>query len=410
MRMLARILGPMPFARLSATHAACNAADSFFAVSLAGSLFFNVSVGAARPRVIAYLLVTLAPFLVLAPLVGPLIDRFARSQRVVAATTCLGRGILCLFVAGDIKNLLLYPEVFGILVLDKAYSVTKSALVPALVADSGDLVAANSRLSRIATVSSLVSGAIAVGVLNAADAVQVLRVAALLYFGATALALRIPPSRVDRLPDVEVERDELRSPRIRASAAAMGVLRGAIGFLVFLVAFGLKRDAEPLWFFGAVAAASVSGGLIGTIVSPALRQRLRRDEPLLVIALTVACAVCALAAIVHSRPGEIAAVFAVALGANIGRQSFDSVLQRDAPDAARGRAFARFETVFQLVWVVGALIAVVFQPSLGVGLIALAAGFGVTAALYVARLMTTTTDEQPSHPESERPATDARDG
>ena len=94
---------------------------TFFAVSLAGSLFFNVSVGAARPRVIAYLLVTLAPFLVLAPLVGPLIDRFARSQRVVAATTCLGRGILCLFVAGDIKNLLLYPEVFGILVLDKAY-------------------------------------------------------------------------------------------------------------------------------------------------------------------------------------------------------------------------------------------------------------------------------------------------
>ena len=182
--------------------------------------------------------------------------------------------------------------------------------------------------------SSLLSGAVAVGILNAADAVQVLRVAALLYFGATALALRIPPSRVDRLPDLEVERDELRSPRVRASAAAMGVLRGAIGFLVFLVAFGLKRDAEPLWFFGAVAAASVSGGLIGTIVSPALRHRLRRDEPLLVIALTVACVVCALAAVLHSRPGEIAAVFAVALGANIGRQSFDSVLQREAPDAA----------------------------------------------------------------------------
>ena len=160
-------------------------------------------------------------------------------------------------MAGDIKNLLLYPEVFGILVLDKAYSVTKSALVPALVADRGDLVAANSRLARIATVSSLASGAIAVGILNAADAVQVLRVAALLYFGATALALRIPPSRADRLPDVGVERNELRSPRVHASAAAMGVLRGAIGFLVFLVAFGLKRDAEPLWFFGAVAAASV---------------------------------------------------------------------------------------------------------------------------------------------------------
>ena len=189
----------------------------------------------------------------------------------------------------------------------------------------------------------------------------------------------------------------------------MGMLRGAIGFLVFLVAFGLKRDAEPLWFFGAVAAASVSGGLIGTIVSPALRRRLRRDEPLLVIALTLACVVCALAAIVNARPGEIAAVFAVALGANIGRQSFDSVLQRDAPEAARGRAFARFETLFQLVWVVGALTAVVFQPSLGVGLIALAAGFGLTGVLYVARLMATTPEVPPRPPESGRPATDARD-
>jgi hypothetical protein len=112
---------------------------------------------------------------------------------------------------------------------------------------------------------------------------------------------------------------------------------------------------------------------------------------------------------VNARPGEIAAVFAVALGANIGRQSFDSVLQRDAPEAARGRAFARFETVFQLVWVVGALIAVVFQPSLGVGLIALAAGFGLTGVLYVARLMATTPEVPPRPPESGRPATDARD-
>ena len=200
MRLLARILGPMPFARLSATHTVCNFADSFFAVSLAGSLFFNVSVGAARPRVIAYLLVTLAPFLLLAPVVGPLIDRFARTERVVAAATLLGRGVLCLFVAGDIKNLLLYPEVFGFLVLDKAYSVTKSALVPRLVADDSDLVAANSRLARLATVASLFSGAVAVGILHAADAAQVLRIASLFYFAATYLALRIPADTTQTAP------------------------------------------------------------------------------------------------------------------------------------------------------------------------------------------------------------------
>ncbi|MGH8977259.1 MAG: MFS transporter [Acidimicrobiia bacterium] len=379
MELPARILGPMPFARLSATHACCNAADSFFAVSLAGSLFFNVSVDAARPRIIAYLLVTLVPFLFLAPIIGPLIDRFARTERVVAAATLMGRGILCLFVAGDIRNLLLYPEVFAILVLDKSYAVTKSALVPRLVEDDSDLVAANSRLARIATVVSLVSGAIAIGVLNATAAEQVLRVAALLYFGATALALRIPSQAAQPLPEPEVERDELRTPTVRAAATAMGLLRAATGFLVFVVAFGLKRDAAPLWFFGVVAAASIAGGFTGTVVSPLLRTRFQRVEPLFLVALVLAGAMSALAAASNSRPGQVAAVFAVALGASIARQSFDSVLQRDAPDAARGRAFARFETLFQLVWVIGALLAVIVQPSLDGGFVALGAGCLLTA-------------------------------
>ena len=44
--------------------------------------------------------------------------------------------------------------------------------------------------------------------------------------------------------------------------------------------------------------------------------------------------------------------------------------------------FARFETLFQLVWVIGALLAVVLEPSLARGLAALAVGFGVTAVLY----------------------------
>jgi hypothetical protein len=381
-----RIFGDQPFRSLSITHAVCNFGDAFFAVSLAGSLFFNVSVGAARPRVIAYLLVTLAPFVVLAPLVGPLIDRFAKSQRIVAAATCLGRGILCLFAAGDVHNLLLYPEVFGILVLDKAYAVTKSALVPGLVVDSADLVAANSRLSRIGTVSTLLSGAVAVSILDAVDAVQVLRVAALFYFAATVLAMRIPPDDPHRLPNPTVERAELRTPTIRLAAGAMSILRGAIGFLVFLVAFGLKRNSEPLWFYGAVATASIAGGLLGTVASPALRARIRREEPLLAIALLVAGAAAAGAALLGARPGDIAAVFAIALAVNVGRQAFDSIVQRDAPSAARGTAFARFETLFQLVWVVGALLAVVLQPRTSEGLVALAIAFAVATAFYVAPL------------------------
>src|SRR5205085_5318571 len=131
-----------PFARLSATPALGTGADAFFTVSLAGSLFFNVSIGAARPRTIGYLALTLAPFVVLAPLIGPLIERYGYARRAVAASTCLGRGILCLFAAADLHSVLLYPEAFAILVLEKTYTITKSALVPSLVDDDADLVAA----------------------------------------------------------------------------------------------------------------------------------------------------------------------------------------------------------------------------------------------------------------------------
>lgn len=371
-QLYGRVFGPIPLRRLSVTHAFSTGADAFFAVSLAGSLFFNVSTNAARPRVIGYLFVTLVPFVVLAPLVGPLIDRFGRARRLVAASTCLGRGILCLFVSGDYRNLLLYPEAFGILILEKAYAVTKSALVPSLVGHDADLVAANSRLSRISTVAGLAGGAIAVGLFTLGGASTVLRVGALVYFGAAAAALTIPPDETVPLPPAALEREELRSPKIRFAAGAMTVLRGAIGFLVFLVAFALKRTGAPTWHFGVIAAVSIAGGLVGTVASPLLRQRMRRDEPLLAVAVGTAALV-SLGAAVHAVTVSIAvAVFVIACTASMGRQGFDSIIQRDAPDAARGRSFARFETLFQLVWVIGALAAVVLQPSARTGLAVLA--------------------------------------
>jgi predicted branched-subunit amino acid permease len=67
----------------------------------------------------------------------------------------------------------------------------------------------------------------------------------------------------------------------------------------------------------------------------------------------------------------------------MGRQGFDSILQRDAPAAARGRSFARFETLFQLVWVLGALGGVVLQPSNQNGLALLGVVFALTLVTYV---------------------------
>ncbi|MBK5287485.1 MAG: hypothetical protein JJE46_03350 [Acidimicrobiia bacterium] len=48
----------------------------------------------------------------------------------------------------------------------------------------------------------------------------------------------------------------------------------------------------------------------------------------------------------------------MAAGTAAGRIAFDSLVHRDGPEHLRGRAFARFETRFQLSWVAGALIPV----------------------------------------------------
>jgi MFS family permease len=113
-----------------------------------------------------------------------------------------------------------------------------------------------------------------------------------------------------------------------------------------------------------------------------LRHHLRREEPLLIFALLIAALGSLAAALYLDRASELVAVFAVVCAATIGRQGFDSILQRDAPDAARGRAFARFETLYQLIWVLGALTAVILQPTTTAGLAALAILLIVAVLVY----------------------------
>lgn len=74
----------------------------------------------------------------------------------------------------------------------------------------------------------------------------------------------------------------------------------------------------------------------------------------------------------------------VGFGAGAGRLAFDSLLQRDAPEAVRGRTFARYETIFQLCWVAGAAAATLipFRPTAGLRTLA---GICVAGAALSAR-------------------------
>ena len=180
--------------------AAGAAADAFVAVALAGTLFFSTSVDQARGRIALTLLITMAPFAVLAPFIGPMLDRVRDGRRYIMVGTLLARGLLCWGMAGAVQHsdtVTLLPAAFGVLVLQKAYGVTRSAVTPRVLPASITLVSANARISLAALVASTlgVGAAGAVSLLaggGTAGATWALRVGTLAYLGAIALGIRLP--------------------------------------------------------------------------------------------------------------------------------------------------------------------------------------------------------------------------
>jgi len=362
------------------------AGDAFVTMALAGSLFFSITPQAARGRVALYLLLTVAPFAVVAPLLSPVIDRSRGGRRALIIAVAASRAIVCLSMATHLDSLLLFPEAFAVLVLSKAHMVTKSALVPGTVSGQGELVAANSRLAVLSVLAGFVAAIPGVIVLKVGflGADWVVRLAAL-TFACTALAgfrLARPTAGEDRLPPVAVAEAELHAASVRMAASAMGVIRAVVGFLTFLVAFAFRHEDAPAWWFGVVLAASMAGSFVGAAVAPRLRRRFV-EERLLQGALALVVGAGLLAAWVGGRPAAALLAAAVGVAASTAKLAFDSIVQRDAPDAIRGRTFARFETRFQLAWVVGAALPVAIRiPSgTGMGLLALIAALALSSYL-----------------------------
>jgi MFS family permease len=162
-------------------------------VALAGTIFFSTSVDQARGRVVLFLIITMAPFAVLAPFIGPALDRIQQGRRFVLAGTMLTRGLLCYAMSANVANsVTLLPAAFGILVLQKAGGVVKASVTPRLLPADLTLVTANARSGLISLAASTAAAGLAAGVQVAGGAAWTLRVGTLIYLGAMILAFRLP--------------------------------------------------------------------------------------------------------------------------------------------------------------------------------------------------------------------------
>ena len=371
-------------------HGVSTAGDALVSFALAKTLFF-VSPAEARGKVLLYLLLTLAPFAVVSPFIGPLIDRYAQRRQWLVVGTAVARIVLCLFLARDYDTLALFPEAFTLLVLSKGYSIARTSLVPSIVTRRSELVRANSKLSLVAGVAGLLA-AIPGGLASLMGPAWVLLLASLAFCASAILASRLIVSDLAVNAEIgeEAPSDDTASKlaesgsrpafitSMRLAALSMSVERGLIGFVTFLVAFTFKREDAPTWWLGVVAGAGMVGLMIGSALAPRIRNAV--DEmAMLSGGLIVTAAVSLIAAFSAGKLATAVVALTVAIAASCGRLAFDSLIQSEGNANEHGAVFARFETRFQLAWVLGALVPVAALISRTVGLIVI----GLIAAFAV---------------------------
>ncbi|MGB3031388.1 MAG: hypothetical protein WBB59_14880 [Candidatus Microthrix parvicella] len=398
-----------PFARLAVAHALSTAGDAVVAIALANTLFFQVDPTDAQGRVLLYLLFTMAPFALVGPFIGPAMDKVPGGHRLVILASALGRMVLAFAMIPNAGGgLLLFPEAFMVLVLGKTYQVGKAALVPSTVRSDGELVEANSKLQLLSGLAGA-GAAIPAGLASLIGPGAVLALGGVVFLAASRAAVGVPDPRrpAERIePKAAAELNRLP---VQTSAAAMSWLRGVVGFVTFLLAFALRRPAAappvgrtigevvgagkayvptvpagpyPTWYFAMAVVAAVLGGLAGSALAPRLRA-MAREGTILSASMGVVVLSALLGLIMPGLVGMVLLSAGVAASAAVGKQAFDALVQAGAPDVDRGRVFARFESQFQLVWVLGAALAVFLRLGIRAGSFVVLVGGALALALYL---------------------------
>jgi MFS family permease len=382
--------------RLFDLHAASCAGDTLITIGLAGTIFFNVPLGEARSKVALYLLVTMVPFALLAPVVGPLLDHFRHGRRYALAASMLGRAFLAWLISDYIHGFGLYPAAFGVLALSRAYGVARSAAVPRLLPPGLGLSQAGAR----ASVYGTVAGAAAAPIGAAAfwfGPQWPLRVASVIFLIGMVTALRLPP-RADADPP-EIAPRPLRALGFRRGERALTgqlvwatliggtTLRALYGFLFLFLAFAVKAGHLSTELFGmdvgdegALAVAAGALG-VGTFLATAVGTRLRIHRPVALQSngLVIVAGLAVLATIRFSLGMVALLCLVAAFISGISKLSVDATIQERIPERLRASAFAHSETILMLAFVFGGAFGLIpMSGRIGVGA---AAAFGVLAAL-----------------------------
>lgn len=391
--------GGVGFRDLAWTQVASTMADTLVAIGLAGTLFFGVPSAEARGNVALYLLLTVAPFAVIGPLLGRVLDRTPVATRAALVIAAVGRALIAVLLVGRLDSLWLFPAAFGLLVLSRVHGITRNALLPLALDRPTDLVAANARLAGIGVAAGAVAAPIGLLATLVGGPGGALAVSALTALVAATIGRRLPePDAPGRHAD-DGRPVRLHLPRrVRTAQVATAVVRLLNGFLLLLLAFTFREQGSGAFDFAAALGAAGAGFAVAAVTTPRLERRLR-EEPMVVAALAVEAAAAFSAGQWFGLPAAAGVAFAAGFAWGVAKLSFDGLLQASVPATRRGAAFTRSETVFSLAWVVGAIVPTAIPLPVGLGLPL--AGFAALAAqiVYVGVLLAPEDGPRPRPPD-----------
>ncbi len=376
-------------ARFIEMHTVQVAGDAGLTVSLAGTVF-AMPTDQARSAVALFLILTMAPFVLLAPLVGPILDRFRHGRRWAIGTTLAVRGFFCWVLAGALvaDSPWVFPLALVCLVASRAYAVARASAIPRLLPGGMDLVTANSRIMIAGLIGMGVGGAFAGGASRIGPEWS-LRLAFAIYVAATVLAIRLP-AQVDTpvTDETPLIRPPLRSaPEERLRNLPHRVLhalivqcgaRFLVAFLTLFLIFLARENPIPGWSTPLVIGAAVAAAGVGNILGSLLgnKRAAPPPTPTLVILGLLGVVSTIVAALFYALWSILLISFVGGVYTQLGKLCLDSIVQTEVPESRHSRVFAWIETTLQLAWVAGGAIAIVLplEPRIG---------FGVAAAVMV---------------------------
>ncbi|NYD47106.1 MFS family permease [Actinomadura luteofluorescens] len=347
-----------------------SAGDALVTVALAGTLFFGLDVDQARSQVALYLVVTMAPFALVAPLIGPALDRARHVRRYAIASTFVMRALLCWALASALPHgdqVTFLPAAFGVLVLSKAFGVLRAAVTPRVLPDEISLVTANARCSFAGLIAASITAPVGAGLAVLIGPGWVLRIGTVLFLLGAVFTVRLPRHvdvpEAERAAESAAPRRRWRAlprvgPVVAEAMQANAVLRAFSGFLIIYLAFLLRQERfDPVSHhvaLGLLAACAGAGGLIGTALGAWMKAR----APRFIVSATLATVtgVTAAGAAFFGLWAALAVATAAGLGQVLGKLSMDAVVQREIGEEVSSSTFAVSETLHQLSWVLGGLL------------------------------------------------------